>query len=128
MLSRETMPDKLDKFLASYSRETRENVLCLRQLILDLFHAAVEQVDENSGLIAYGFRGSGYEGLVFAIMPHRKHVNLMFSKGTQIPDPARLLSGTGKQARHVRITSEAETQNPALRQLLQAALKIKYEN
>jgi hypothetical protein len=52
----------------------------------------------------------------------------MFSKGTQIPDPARLLSGTGKQARHVRITSEAETQNPALWQLLQEALKIKYEN
>ncbi len=123
------MTSSLDEFLAHYSRETRENVLCLRQLILDVFHSATEQIDEKSGLIAYGFRGSkGYKGLVFAIMPYRKHVNLMFSKGKQIPDPARLLSGMGKQVRHVRITSEAETQNPALRQLLQEALKLNYEN
>jgi hypothetical protein len=55
-----------------------------------------------------------------------KHVNLMFSRGSQFPDPTGLLSGTGKHARHVRITSETETQNLALRQLLLDALKIDY--
>jgi hypothetical protein len=118
------MSKQVDEFLAAYSRETRENVLCLRSLILDIFPAAVEQVDPKSGLIAYGFGGKGYGGLVFAIMPHIKHVNLMFSKGAQIPDPDKLLSGTGKRARHVRITSEAETLNPALRHLLKEALKL----
>ncbi len=114
----------LDAFLAQFSRETRENVLCLRSLILDVFPSASEQIDEKSKLIAYGFGGKGYKSLVFAIMPHMKHVNLMFSKGAKLPDPTGLLSGTGKHARHVRITSEAETLNPALRQLLQDAFQV----
>ncbi len=116
----------LDTFLIQFSRETRENVLCLRSLILDVFPSASEQIDEKSKLIAYGFDGKGNKSIVFAIMPHVKHVNLMFSKGVQLLDPTGLLSGTGKHARHVRITSEAETQNPALRQLLLDALKIDY--
>jgi hypothetical protein len=55
-----------------------------------------------------------------------KHVNLMFSQGAKLPDPSRLLAGTGKQARHVKITSEEQTQNPALRSLLGEALKLNY--
>ena len=116
----------LDEFLSQFSRETRENVLCIRSLILDVFPAASEQIDTKSKLIAYGFGGKGNESPVFAIMPHMKHVNLMFSKGAQLPDPTGLLTGTGKHVRHVRITSEAETQNPELRQLLLDALKMDY--
>ncbi len=120
------MYEQLDKFLAQYSRETRENVLCLRNLVLEVFPNSVEQIDPKSGLIAYSYNRKGCKGIVLAIMPHMKHVNLMFSKGIQLPDPTGLLSGTGKQAKHVRITSESEVQNHALRRLLQEALKLDY--
>ena len=120
------MSNPLDTFLASYSREAREIALCLRTLVLEVFPEAVEQIDPKSGIIAYGFDKT-YKGLVCAIAPHMKHVNLMFSKGTQIPDLDKLLVGTGKQARHVKIKSEAETENPALRRLLQETLKLNYE-
>jgi hypothetical protein len=118
------MREQLNAFLAMYSRESRENVLCLRNLILEVFPGAVEDVDPKSGLIAYGVGGKGYQGLVLAIMPHMKHVNLMFSKGAQLPDSDGLLTGTGKQARHVRITSEAETQNPTLKLLITKAIEL----
>ena len=117
------MSNPIDTFLASYSREAREITLCLRILILEVFPEAVEQIDPKSGIIAYGFDKT-YKGLVCAIAPHMKHVNLLLSKGRQIPDPARLLTGTGKQARHVRITSEAETQYPVLRRLLEEAVNL----
>ncbi len=121
------MTAELDAFLASYSREAREIVLCLRNLIIEVFPRAVEQVDPKSGIIAYGYCGGNtYKGLVLAIQPHMKHVNLMFAKGTQTPDPAKLLVGTGKQARHVKFKSEAEIQNPAVRALLVEALKLEY--
>ncbi len=120
------MTNELDIFLAQYSREAREISLCLRKLVLEVFPEALEQIDPKSGIIAYGVNKT-YKGVVCAIAPHMKHVNLMFSRGTTLPDPAKLLVGTGKQARHVKITSEAETENPALRQLLQEAIKLGYE-
>jgi len=112
--------DDLDAFLAAYSREARETTLCLRQLILDVFPNSVEQIDSKSGLIAYGY-DRFYKSPVFAVILHMKHINLMFAKGAQLPDPEKLLTGTGKQARHVKIRSEAQTQNPALRTLLKEA-------
>ena len=118
------MSKELDAFLSQYSREAREISLSLRTLILDVFPSAIEQIDPKSGIIAYGFTRNSYKGLVCAIQPHMKHVNLMFSKGTQLPDPSKLLVGTGKQARHVKFRSEAEIQNPALRKLLEEAMKL----
>ena len=119
------MSDQLDAFLALYSREAREIAVCLRKLVMDAFPNCVEQIDAKSGMIAYGFNKT-YQGMVFAIITHMKHVNLIFSKGTQVPDPSKLLSGTGRQARHVKIKSEAETENPELRMLLEEALKLSY--
>jgi hypothetical protein len=49
------------------------------------------------------------------------HVNLMSARGAELPDPERLLKGTGKRARHVRITARAEVENTALRTLLETA-------
>ena len=121
------MNDQLDAFLASYSREAREIALCLRKLVIDVFPNAVEQIDPKTGMITYNFDRKTGKSLVCAIVPHMKHVNLMFSKGTQIPDPSKLLGGTGEQARHVKIRSEAETENPALRLLLKEAQKLSYE-
>jgi hypothetical protein len=36
---------------------------------------------------------------------HKSHVNLMLARGTELPDPEGLLTGTGKRARHVELTS-----------------------
>jgi hypothetical protein len=117
------MSNPIDTFLASYSREAREIALCLIVLVLEVFPEAVEQIDPKTGVIAYGFAKT-YEGLVCAIAPHMKHVNLMFSRGATLPDHAKMLVGTGKQARHVKVKSEAETENPALKQLLEEAIKL----
>lgn len=49
------------------------------------------------------------------------HVNVGFFHGAALPDPARLLQGTGKFMRHVKLTSEAPTNAAALRRLIHAA-------
>jgi len=116
------MNRQLDSFLASYSREAREIALCLRKLVLDVFPRAVEQIDPKAGIIAYGINKTE-TGLVCAIAPHMKYVNLLFSRGASLHDEAKMLVGTGKQARHVKIKSEAETENPALRLLLKEAFQ-----
>ncbi len=115
--------DPLDVFLASYSRETRENVLSLRNLIRNVFPNGMEHINPRSGTITYGLDKKANGAFIYAIVPHMKHITLILSKGTKIADPANLLCGTGKETRHLKIKSEAETQNPALKALLEEALR-----
>ena len=115
---------ELDAFLAFFSRETRENVLCMRNLFLEVFPGAAEKVDAKAGIIKYSTDKEACQGFIFAIAPHMKHINLLFSQGALLSDPSGLLSGTGTLARHVKIRSEAETQNPALYMLLKGAVKL----
>jgi len=115
------MSKELDAFLALFSRESRENTLALRKLLLDVFPNAEERIQPKTGMITYSQPGK--EDWFFALSLHMKYVNLIFDNGAQLDAPTGLLSGTGKEARHVKIRSEAETQNTALRQLLQDAVK-----
>ena len=49
------------------------------------------------------------------------HVNVGFFQGAGLPDPARLLQGTGKFMRHVKLRPETTTNSAALRRLIEAA-------
>ena len=115
------MDNALNNFLALYNPEIQSLVNQLRGLILGVFPQALEQVDPPSKIIAYGFDRT-YKGLVCAIAPQRGYVNLMFSLGAQLHDPAHLLEGTGKRARHVKIRVVSDIENPAVRALLLDAL------
>ncbi len=115
------MSKELDAFLSSYSREAREIVLCLRDTVLGTFGDAEEKVDSKAKLITYKMGGLPEDSWVCAIAPHMKHVNLIFSQGAELPDYSGLLVGTGKEARHVRLKSEEETQTFGLQTLLEEA-------
>ena len=49
------------------------------------------------------------------------HVNVGFFHGAALPDPARLLLGTGKFMRHVKLKSETAANAAALGSLIDAA-------
>ena len=56
------------------------------------------------------------------IMPMRGYINLGFYQGALLKDPHRLLEGTGKGLRHVKVRSLAEANRPSVRALVAAAL------
>lgn len=59
------------------------------------------------------------------------HVNVGFFQGAALPDPARLLEGTGKYMRHVKLKPGAPTNVAALTALIDAAyadIKSRVEN
>lgn len=61
----------------------------------------------------------------------RSHVNVGFFHGSALPDPARLLQGTGKFMRHVKLKPGTATNAPALSRLIDAAyrdIKARVEN
>ena len=49
------------------------------------------------------------------------HVNVGFFQGASLPDPARLLQGTGKFMRHVKLKPGTATNAAALSRLIEAA-------
>jgi hypothetical protein len=51
----------------------------------------------------------------------KEHVNVGFFFGALLNDPARLLTGTGKRGRHVKLWPGREVDSAALAQLVDAA-------
>src|SRR5688572_14327368 len=49
------------------------------------------------------------------------HVNVGFFRGSEIDDPARLLQGTGKFMRHVKLAADRDIDNAALNRLIKTA-------
>ncbi|HVT99404.1 MAG TPA: DUF1801 domain-containing protein, partial [Acidobacteriaceae bacterium] len=61
----------------------------------------------------------------------RAHVNVGFFQGAGLRDPARLLEGTGRFMRHVKLRPGAAVDSAALTKLIEAAyadIKNKVEN
>lgn len=49
------------------------------------------------------------------------HVNVGFFLGPELSDPAKMLEGTGKFMRHVKLRPHAETNDAALKKLIETA-------
>ena len=67
----------------------------------------------------------GYVGVFTA------HVNVGFFYGAALADPRRLLQGSGKRMRHVKLKAGVATDEAALRRLIEAAyadIKARVEN
>ncbi len=59
------------------------------------------------------------------------HVNVGFFHGASLPDPGRLLQGTGKFMRHVKLRPAVSTDTASLRKLIELAyldIKARVEN
>lgn len=51
----------------------------------------------------------------------KAHVNVGFFRGAELADPERLLEGTGKFMRHVKLRPEREVDDRALMKLIETA-------
>jgi hypothetical protein len=116
------MTDTIDDLLSAYDPPVREIALKLRDVILEEFPSAVEQVDMPAKLIGYGYDRT-YKGLVCGIALQKSYVNLMFSKGTEMPDPDGLLEGTGKRARHIKMRTLEDIDRAGVRPMLTVAMQ-----
>lgn len=112
-----------DAFLSGLDPVIRAIAERVRALVRSEVPEAVEEVDVPGKMIGYTFQPGTYKGLIMAIMPHTAHVNLMFAKGVELleHDLARLLTGTGKKARHVAFRDPAEVDRDEVRALVREA-------
>ena len=114
------MTPTAEEFFANYSPDVRAVAMQARQLVLSVVPDATEHVDTGNKVVVYATGGRMAE-MVSYISAHKAHVNIGL-RGADLPDPAGLMEGTGKQLRHVKLRTPEDVNNPALRALLETAL------
>src|SRR5438067_2122138 len=97
--------ESINNFLVSYDEEVQLRIEKYRKLIKKKFPEIEEQLDVPARMIAYSF-GPKYADMICTIIPSKKGVKLGFYKGSELTDPKKLLTGTGKVHRHVELNAD----------------------
>lgn len=113
--------DVVDEFIQKMDADQQEIALNLRGII----RKAAKSLDEA---IKWGHPSFVGIGNVCSIMPHTNHVNLVFFRGAELDDPDKLLEGTGKGMRHVKISSAKDIRKRAISDLIRSAVSLDQES
>jgi hypothetical protein len=99
--------------------------LALREVVLEEAPEAIESVVKGYAVaIGFSFSGKPLKDGFCHIVTYSSHVNLGFNRGAQLPDPSRVLAGSGKLIRHLTIKNQSELDRPFVRRYLQAAIEL----
>ena len=121
MASLVTADPEFVTLLASYSKEVQDTARAARQVILELVPGALEVVDPKTAVIGFGY-GSGYKDMVCTLILSKGGVKLGLLGGASLPDPHKLLEGSGRVHRYIPLRRPADLRRPGVRPLLRAAL------
>ena len=117
-------PSALIKFLKPYDREIQKLALQLRALVLEEMGPCYENIYDAYSAVAIGYGTSDrLRDGIFHIAVYSKHVNLGFNDGASLPDPKRILQGTGNRIRHITIKTPADPAWPEIRAYVRRARK-----
>jgi hypothetical protein len=93
-----------DEMVAAFSPSVRELAIQTRALIRSVMSDVVEVPWVKQRIIGYGVGPKKMSEHFCYISLQKEDVNLGFNYGSELPDPANLLKGTGTLFRHVKIT------------------------
>ncbi|MBI1826887.1 MAG: hypothetical protein HY287_15435 [Planctomycetes bacterium] len=95
----------------------------IRRSLRKRLPTAHEVVYEYNGFFVISFSPNehGYEG-VLAIRASASGVRLYFNRGKELPDPAKLLKGSGNQARLIEMEGASTLARPAVACLIDEAI------
>lgn len=116
------MEQAIARVLGKYDENISALALVLRGYLLAQLSNIKEYPDVPANVIGYGY-GPGYKDQICVIIPSKKGIKLGFNRGSELPDPAGLLTGSGKVHRYVVINSEKEIKSAALKKLLAEGVK-----
>src|SRR5688500_20307422 len=85
---------------------------------------AVELVYDKANSLVIGFcPDERASNVINSIAVYRNWINLYFFEGDTLPDPERLLQGSGSSVRHIRITAATDLDALAVKALIAEARK-----
>ena len=110
-----------EESIQRFSEEIKEITRQTRKLIHEILPKVVEVVWLRQRNIGFGTGPKKNTEHFCWLMPASKHVSLGFNYGAELPDPKKLLEGSGKLFRHYKIKSVDDLSNPDLIALIKFA-------
>jgi hypothetical protein len=109
--------------VAKAGASARELAHLLRKLVIEVMPNVVEVPWPKMRMASYGVGPKKKSEHFCYISAQKEDINLGFYYGAELPDPEKLLEGTGKLLRHVKIREPQAIRARALRRLLEVASK-----
>jgi hypothetical protein len=112
-------PSALDPFLAKYEEGIASQALAVRDELLALFPRGFELVYDSYNALAFGFSPTERASdVLVSVAAYPKWVTLFFLNGAKLPDPAKVLQGSGGRVRSVRLAPPSVLHSAPVQELL----------
>jgi hypothetical protein len=115
---------QLAEFIAKFSPEMGKLIRATRAKMRAFIPQALELVYDNYNFFVIGYGPNEKAGdAIFSLAAQAKGVSLCFLQGAKLPDPYKLLRGSGNVVRNIRLESADAIDDPKVRLLMETALK-----
>jgi hypothetical protein len=115
---------QLSRFIAKFESKHQVLIRSVRKELRRKFPTAYELVYDNYNFFVIGYcpteRASD---CIFSIAAAANGVGLCFAHGATLPDPQKVLVGSGKQTRFLRLESAAILDRPEVKALFSVAME-----
>ena len=113
---------QVSSFIAKFDPAVARLTRAARSVIRKRFPTAIELVYDNYNALAIGYSATERTSdVLFSLAVYPRWVDLYFMYGRSLPDPHKLLRGSGKQGAFVRLDDLSVLDQPAVKALLAAA-------
>ena len=119
-----TAQAQLTTFIARYTPEVGRLAKAALKKMRARLPGAVELVYDNYNALAIGYSSTERTSdVLFSLAVYARGVNLYFMYGRSLPDPHKLLQGSGSQGAFVRLDDVSVLDEPRVKALIAAAVK-----
>jgi hypothetical protein len=122
MPKEETAEQQLASFMAKYTPEVARLARAIRSDMRHLYPSALELVYDNYNALAIGYGPTERASeAIFSIALYPRWVSLFFLQGARLPDPCKILHGSGSVAKHIVLPSPDVLHTPPVQVLMREA-------
>lgn len=123
--SRPTPESQLRAFIAKFDPRDQKLIRAIRRAVRKLLPTANELVWDNYNFFVIGYSPTERPtDAIISIAARANGIGLCFIRGAKLPDPQKVLLGSGNQTRFIRLESPSTLARPEVEALLSAAIAL----
>ena len=114
---------QLREFIDKFDPKDQKLIRSVRAAVRKRFPSANELVWDNYNFFVIGYSPTERPtDSIVSIAARANGVGLCFIQGARLPDPKKLLQGSGKQTRFIRVEAASQLAHPDVEALIAAAI------
>jgi hypothetical protein len=115
--------EQLEVFISKFAPKDQQRIRAIRRAVRKRFPTANELVYDNYNFFVIGYSPTERPSdAIVSIAARANGVGLCFIRGAGLPDPNKLLLGSGNQTRFIRLESADVLARPEVEALVAAAI------